>query len=143
MFSPQCLRVEVLILAVALDMAVLVTLMALRQRAVTKSMHDRVTSPARVTALVAPSNLANLAAAALISCPLKLGAIAPCRRTAETAEAAEGGRSAKCRHRAEGRGAAHVTKVRREQGLLNRIPTPQRALRTGEFVGAEELTDGR
>ena len=69
MFSPQCLRVEVLILAVALDMAVLVTLMALRQRAVKKRMHDRVTSPARVTALVAPSNLANLAAASLFRAP--------------------------------------------------------------------------
>ena len=122
-------------------MAVLITLMAFRQRAVTKRMHDRVTSLARVTALIAPSNLPNLAAAALITCPLKLGTISPCLRTAETVEATEGGRSAKRRHRAEGRGAAQVTKGRREQRY--RVPTPQRALRTGEFVGAEELADGR
>ena len=141
MFAPQCLRVEVLILAVALDLAVLVTLMAVRQRADTKRVHELVTSPARVTALIAPSNLLNLAAAALIACPLKIGATAPCQRTAETAEAAEGGRCGKCRHRAKGRGAAQVTKVREEQRLLNRVPTPQRPRRTGEFVGAEELAD--
>ena len=90
MFALPYLRVGVSVLAVALDVAVLVTLVALRQRAVAERVYDRVTSPARVTALVAPSCLANLAAAALIARPLKLVAVAPCRRRTETAETAEG-----------------------------------------------------
>ena len=144
MFALPCLRVGVSVLAVALDVAVLATLVALRERTVAERVYDCVTSLARVTALVAPSCLANLAAAALVTRPLlELGAVAPCRRTAETAEATEGGRPAKRRHRAEGRGTTKVTEVRREHGRLNRVPSPRRALLTGEFVGAEELADGR
>ena len=91
MLALPCLRVGVSVLAVTLDVAVLATLVALRERAVAERVYDRVTSLARVTALVAPSCLANLAAAALVARPLlELGAVAPCRRTAETAEAAEG-----------------------------------------------------
>ena len=91
MFALPCLRVGVSVLAVTLDVAVLATLVALRERAVAERVYDRVTSLARVTALDAPSCLANLAAAALVARPLlELGAVALCRRTAETAEAAEG-----------------------------------------------------